>query len=222
MQQEIDSMEAVSRAVDRITRKGRFAEYELENGIVLSIKPVPPLLLNAVMAEFPDPPEPTVWVEELGRNEPNPGDPQYKKDLQAAGDARDLAVNNIVLAVGTSCKEVPEGLFRPEEDGWVPTVEYATKVAGKQLTVASQEEDPITRYLQWIRWYACETGMDIAMVQSLPYQLAGIREGEIDEVAESFQRYPQRGTDTVSEIEATGGENGHRDNRAARRARPGA
>lgn len=219
MQIEMDSMQAASRAVDRITRNGRFAELKLINGIVLSIKPVPPLLLSAVLAEFPDPPEPTVWMEELGRNEPNPNDPQYAKDLIAVSEARDLAVNNLVLAVGTSFNSAPEGYFGPDDDGWVATVEFANKLVGKEIQVEKADGDSITRYLQWMRFYALETSLDIALAQSLPYQLAGIREGEVEEVIESFQRNPQWGANTLGEPEA-GNQNGNTDNRTARRARP--
>lgn len=217
MQLEIDSMEAASRAVDRIYRKGRFAEFTLDNGIVLSIKSVPPLLLDSVLSEFPDPEPPKIWMEDLGREEPNPGHPDYAKALKEAGDARDLAVNNVVLAVGTSVKSVPEGYFRPEEDGWVAGVQYAAKVAGKELQVEPADGDSAARYLQWLRWYACETGMDVALVQSLPYHLAGIREGEVDEVIESFRSNSEGGSDTSGEAE-TGSSNGNRDNRAARRS----
>lgn len=220
MQQEIDSIEAASRAVDRINRKGRFAEFTLDNGIVLSIKSVPPLLLDSVISEFPDPEPPTIWMEELGREEPNPSHPDYAKALREVGEARDLAVNNVVLAVGTSVKSVPEGYFRPEEDGWVAGVEFAAKIAGKELHVEPAEGDSASRYLQWLRWYACETGMDVALVQSLPYHLAGIREGEVEEVIESFRRDPEGRSDTSGETE-TGSSNGHRDNRAARRASSG-
>lgn len=218
MQREIDSMEAVERAVDRITHKGRFAEFKLVNGIVLDVKPVPPLLLNAVIAEFPDPEPPMVHMEELGRDEPNPNDPAYHQALLDAGNARDEAVNNIVLGVGTSVKHVPEGYFKPEDDGWVATVEFAAQIAGKELKVEPVSGQKVTRYLQWLRWYACETGMDIALLQSLPYQLAGIKEGEIDEVAESFQHYAQRRADPPGEAEA-GSSDGNTDNRAARRSR---
>lgn len=218
MQTEIDSMEAVARAVDRITKKGRFAELKLVNGIVLQCKPVPPLLLNAVMAEFPDPEPPTVYLEEQGRNEPNPNDPAYRQALLDAGEARDLAVNNVVLATGTSIISIPEGYYKPEDEEWVAGIEFAARMAGKEIKVEPAEGDPTTRYLQWLRWYACESGMDIALIQSLPYHLAGIREGEIDEVLDSFRGVPERGADPTPEVEA-GGEDGDRDNRAARRSR---
>lgn len=218
MQQEIAAIEGASRAMQRINIHGRKADFRLENGIVLEIKTVPPLLLNAVAAEFPDPEPPTIFIEELGRNEPNPNHPDYEKALAANAEARDLAVNNVVLAAGTKVKEIPEGMYGPEDEGWVEGVNFANKMSGIDVKVEPLDGDKSIRYLQWLRFYAMETSMDIALAQSLSFQLAGIREGEIDEVFESFRNSTQRGTDIPSET-PPGDSNGDTDNRAARRSR---
>jgi hypothetical protein len=216
MQEENNAIDAVSRAVDRITRIGRFAEFELSNGIVLTMRPVPPLLLQAVNNEFPVPDPPVVYMEEKGRDEPNPNDPAYQKELERIAEAQDLAVNDLTLAVGTSVKSVPEGYFPPESDEWIEQVEFANRIVG--IDVHIEHSDKTKRYLHWLRFYAMETASDIALVRGLPMQLAGIREGEIEEVIESFQRLPERGTDNSGQTEA-GSSNGHSNNRAARRAR---
>lgn len=219
MQQEMEAIQATSRAMQRITQYGRFAELRLENGIVLEVKTVPPLLLTAVSAEFPDPEPPTIWMEEKQRDEPNPNHPDYAKAIEANNEARDLAVNNVVLAAGTKVKTIPEGYFGPEDEGWVAGVEFANKMSGIEVKVEPVDGDKMVRYLQWLRFYAMETSMDIALCQSLSYQLAGIREGEIEEVFESFRNPQGRGADNVGEAEA-GNSDGNTDNRAARRARP--
>lgn len=216
MQQEIDANQAAARVVNKVIRVGRFAECTLGNGIVLNLKPVPPLLLQAVNAEFKTPEPPVVFMEEKGRNEPNPNDPAYEKELEELAEAQDLAINNVILATGTSVKFVPEGYFKPEEDGWLATVDYVIKLSGKDIPF--NREDPTERYLAWLRFYAIETGVDLALVQGLPMNLAGIREGEIDEVLESFRGVPERREDIASLIEA-GSENGDTDNRAGRRRR---
>lgn len=218
MLEEIDAIEAASRAIKRITRNGRFAEFELENGIVLHLKTVPPLLLTAVQAEFKYPEPPNVMIEEKGRNEPNPNDPGYIKECEEVDLARNLAINDVVLAVGTAFKSAPEGYFGPDEQDWESPVMFASGVAGKTLDIEPKEGDRTKRYLQWLRFYALETNIDVALATSLPYQLAGIREGEVEEVIESFQRNAQWGSDNGGEA-PTSGSNRNQPNRAARRTR---
>lgn len=215
MNKELDAIDAVSRAVDRITRHGRFAEFTLSNGIILALKPVPPLLIQAISQEFEQPAPPKVWMEEKGRDEENPNDPEYAKLIEKLEEEQNQAVNDLLLGVGTSIKFVPEGFFRPEEDGWVQKVKFAASIAHKELEI--EEADEIKRYLCWLRFYAFETSGDAALAVNLTLQLGGIREGEITEVLESFRSLPERGADTERPPE-TGSQNGNRTNRAARRA----
>lgn len=216
MNRDMESFDAVSRAVDRITRNGRFAEFTLTNGIVLNLKPVPPLLIQAVSQEFKTPDPPVMFIEEKGRDEPNPNDPKYKKELDDIAEAQNLATNSLVLAIGTSVKSVPNGYYMPEEDDWIANIEFASKISGKELKI--NREDDIQRYLCWLRYYALESIGDMVLVQSLPGQLTGIREGEVDEVLDSFLSIPQRRADNNGSSE-TGNQNGNTANRRARRAR---
>lgn len=214
MHKELEAIEAVARAVDRIERRGRYADFTLQNGIVLAMRPIPPLLLQAVSDEFRAPDPPTIWLEDRERHEPNPNDPAYLKEIQRITEAEQLATEDLTLAVGTSVKHVPEGMFKPEDDGWVTQVKFAAKLG--KLDIEIDTEDEVKRYLAWLRFYALESSTDIVMVRNLSTMLAGIQEGEVDEVIESFRGDPRRGTDSQSASE-TGGQDG--DNRAARRRR---
>lgn len=216
MERELHAIDAVSHAVDRVTRKGRFAEFELSNGIVLTMRPVPPMLLQAVNQEFAPPDPPRVYIEEKGRDEPNPNDPEYAKTLLRLSAEQDLAINDLVLAVGTTVKSIPEGYFGPDEDGWIANIEFANRLTGRNLVI--DKEDSIRRYLQWLRFYAMETGMDVALATGLPLQLAGIREGEVEEVVDSFRSLPERRADPNG-ASAPGSTDGDSTNRATRRAR---
>lgn len=215
MQNEIDAMDAVSRAVDRITRHGRFLDFTLSNGIVLTMKPVPPLLLNAVIQEFKTPPPPKFMNEEKGREEDNPNDPAYQKTLEELAAKQELATNSLLLSMGTSFKSAPEGYFKPEDEGWVDLVKFNFSVTGQNVEIDT--DDKIKRYLCWLRYYAMETTADVVLCNHLPNQLAGIREGEIEEVLEFFRRISERGANPESPVEI-GSQNGNTNNRAARRA----
>ena len=216
LSQEIESIEAVSRAVDRVKRVGRGAEFTLSNGIVLKIKSVPPFLVQAVQNEFKTPAPPKVYIEEKGREEENPNDPEYLRKLLELEDQQNLAINDLFLAAGTEVISVPDGYFGPEQDDWIAVVEFAQNITGTDVHI--ERDNPIKRYLHWLRFYALETGADVALATRLPMELAGIREGEVDEVMESFRSVPERRTNTQDTIEQ-GNSNGHTANRATRRAR---
>lgn len=198
MQEELNAIDSVSRALDRITRIGRFAEFTLSNGIVLKMKPVPPVLLQAVTNEFQPPPIPKVHIEEDDRWEENPSDPSYIEELGKIAEAQNKALADLVMAVGSEVVSVPEGYERPEDDGWIEHVKFAAELTGTKLEIDT--ENTTKRYLYWLRFYALETGGDVALAQNLPYQLSGIREGEVEEVIESFRGLPPRGADNVRSI----------------------
>lgn len=216
MQEEMAAMDVVSRAVDRIRRHGRFAEFELSNGIILNIKPVPPLLLQAVNNEFVYPTPPKIFLEDKGREEENPNDPKYLLELEKFEEAHNTAIQDLIFAVGTSVKSVPSGYFKPEEDGWVAQIEFAGKIAGRPIKIAKADE--VQRYICWLRLYALESGSDVALAQSLSMQLTGIREGEVEEVIDSFRGLPERRSDTEGQLTPVS-QNGNSANRAARRSR---
>lgn len=215
MQEDLSTIAAVSNAIQRLVRKGRDAEYTFANGIVLKIKPVPPYLLMALDNEFPDPEPPKIFMEEKGREEPNPSDPGYLLALAENENRKALAVNNLVLAIGTEFVSVPEGMYGPEEDGWLKNLEIVAKITGKTLDF--DLEDPISRYVAWCRFYALESSTDITIATGLTYNLTGIREGEVASILAGFQSGDERGADSNGNVPGVG-ENGNQPNRPARRA----
>lgn len=217
MQEEIDTIEAVSRAVDRIERRGKTANFTLVNGIVLKLKPVAPYLLVAVEREFPDPEPPVTWIDEKERNEPNPNHPDHVKALEQNTWKKDLALNNLVLGVGTEFVSAPRGYYGPEEDEWLKVLEVAASITEKPLLF--KKDDPTARYIAWLRFYALQSQVDITVVTTLTYQLTGIAEGEVDEILEAFQGGKGRGTDS-NDSPPPRSENGNKPNRAARRSSP--
>lgn len=214
MNEELQAIDDASDAIE-ITRKGRFAEIKLHNGIVIGVKPLPPLLLQTIGAKFKTPDPPVVYMEEKGREEPNPNDPAYLQLLQVLEEQQELATQNLVLGAATHLVSVPDGYDKPEDPGWKQSVEFAAELAGQTLDLDTST--PVKQYLCWLRFYAMETGADVALVQALPFQLAGIREGEVQAALESFHGISERGTDSEDPTPIRS-EDGNTTNRAARRA----
>lgn len=218
MQEEVQALRAVSAALQRVERKGRFAELTLSNGIVLECRPVQPLLLNAVTNELADPAPPIVFIESKGRDEPNPNDPDYLRRLEELAVVRERAVIDLVLYRGTRVTFIPDDVSAPDDKAWLDDLNVTRRIAGLP-PLDIDFDDQASRYIAWLRFYALESGADFALAEALPLQLAGLNEGEVAEAINSFRGLQERGTDT-SPASAVGRENGDRANRAARRARP--
>lgn len=216
MNDELKAMNAVSRAVDRVHRNGRFGTLELSNGIVLKIKPIPPLFMSAVVSEFKSPDIPKVYIAEDDRWEENPNDPNYLKEMTEIILAQNLAINDMAMAMGTEIISVPDGYYLPDEDAWIDQVKFAASITGVELNI--DKDDKIKRYICWLRFYALETGADASLATGLPMELAGVREEEVDEAIESFRSASKRRTNTDLSLES-GSQNGYIPNRSDRRSR---
>lgn len=217
MQEDLQVIDKVSKVLATATRTERGAEVVLSNGITLEVKAVPPMLVDALNAEYA-PPDAPMWLNpDKGREEPNPNDPDWVRAVEKLENQRQDAVNNLVLAAGTKLKlPLPEGRVGPENDEWLEIVKLTAELTGKDIEVPT--EPGIKRYLAWLRYYAIETGTDFGLVMNLVLELAGISEQEVTEALNKFRGDPVGSAD--SGLPTIGpGNNGHPNNRAGRRAR---
>lgn len=215
MREELDSFELVAKTIDRVSKNGRFTDFELSNGIVLTLKPLPPFLLQAVMNEFKEPPVPTVYMEDKGRQEPNPNDPVYLAECVDVARRQNNAVNDLLMSAGTYIKSIPEGYFPPDSDEWIDQVEAVVNIVNQKLEINT--DNKTKRYLCWLKFYALENSTDAAALNTIATSLAGISEKEVEEVIESFRSISERGADT-DDTAVHASENGNTANRSERRA----
>lgn len=189
-------------------------EVTLSNGIVLKVKPMPPLLLNAVANSMPEPEVPQVHIADDDRWEDNPNDPAYQKALADTAAKRELATINLILAVCTEVGSLPDNRVGPESDDWL----FIPEMAGIEVDASN----PRARYIAWLRFYALETQQDLMQTNSLPILLAGISEGEVAEVINSFRSREERPLAAELPVEVPSANGNHvppGPNRARRRAR---
>src|SRR3972149_7775442 len=93
-------------------------EIALSNGIVLRIKPMPPLLLNDIANSIPEPEMPKIFIEEDNRYEDNPDHPAYIKALNDRANEVGIRTINAIISVGSEVVSIPDGVLRPEDNGW--------------------------------------------------------------------------------------------------------
>lgn len=161
----------------------------LSNGIRIRIKAVPPQAIRDAIAAIPVPEVPTTFVESKGREEENPNDPDYQKAVAATEEAQALASQRVAMVLGTELIDVPEGMQRPEDDGWIEDAEW--------LQLEVPRDDRRARYCAWLRYYAIQTHEDLAKTQSAPLLLASLSEEEVDQAVDTFRRRTPRRADNV-------------------------
>lgn len=188
------------------------------NGIRLRLRPVNRLLLNQAAASIPTPEPPMVDIGK-GRREPFPDDENYQLELAQLAVKRMQVGGYAAIAMGTSVEFVPEGLDRPDDDGWIEDIrrldEISLAAGGKptELNLGNATE----RYISWLNCYAITTEADQYALSAALMRQMGVT---LEEVAESMATFPSgAGRDAAEPVPpAPSGANGN--NRAARRRRP--
>lgn len=89
-------------------------EHVLSTGVVVRIKPVSSLLIQAVTSKIPDPVVPIWHDENTGRDTPNPLDPAYVAAMERATQERGVAALDAMILMGV---ELVDGL--PEDNRWL-------------------------------------------------------------------------------------------------------
>lgn len=173
----------------------------LSNGIVLKIKSVPPLLIRRALMQLRKPEPPTVFLEEKGRDEPNPNDPRYLDALDQWIEAQNTAALNVMLLCGTAVESVPDDVPAHTSDDWIE------KLAALDITVNVSNQ--AARYLTWLQTVACESSEDLQLLGSAVGRSSGLMEGDVNRAVDSFRGGPVRGTTDepdISEIDIDRGE----------------
>lgn len=174
-------------AVEAVAGEGPApTEITLRNGIVLNLKPVPPLIIRKATGRLTRPKAPLVDLGK-GRKEENVSDPDFLKAQEQFGQDAFDAGANVMLALGTSVKSVPDDLDKPQDDGWV-----------EQLTTVGFEVDissDTARYLSWIQYYALSNEEDLLKVVLGVTKLTGVGESEVAAAVSSFRGGAARGSD---------------------------
>jgi hypothetical protein len=173
-------------AAEAMSRDGRSAPtqaspvIELSSGVKLRCKPIPPWLIADVINEWNDKkPRVPVYVNpEKGREEPNPADPDYNKDLDEWNIAVAMELNNALILMGTEVVEVPEGLPAHDDPEWT----------SKMQAMGRLSDNPHRNYLHWIKYTAApKIPEDIELIIREVGRLSGVRETDVQAAVSSFR-----------------------------------
>lgn len=160
-------------------------EFRLQNGVVLELKPVPPIAIREAALQKPPPQVPTVFIEDKGREEQNPNDPDYHKAMQQYAFDQLYRITDVLLLLGTGIVSIPDDVFPVESDEWV-----------EQLAALAIDVPPFNnkyaRYLSWLRLYAICSEYEVGYILGNVTAMSGVTEVEVQRAAASFRDRARR------------------------------
>lgn len=127
MKEEKTANPALEMAKEQQSDTGKV--YVLQNGTRISILPVSATLLDEVTARIIDPEPPMFFNENKQRDEPNPADPTYLKELSANERKRLVASLDVMTMFGV---ELLDGM--PEDDSWMKKLKMTERLGHIDLS----------------------------------------------------------------------------------------
>ena len=192
--------EAAADAAEAYTGDEHIDRIALANGIVLALKTVPPLLIRDAAMRIPQPPVPVVHIESKDREEENPGDPDYLQALIGWRAERDEAGLNVALIMGTEPSHVPDGMFSPDDEGWVAGIGATFAAIDMEPPKISGEIGSAARYLSWCKLYALSTEYDVLRVTLILTSAIAVSEEDVRQSVDAFRDRIKRAADIEGSI----------------------
>lgn len=149
----------------------------LSTGVILRGRQSPPLVLMTVMASFPRPKPPVVYIEAMGREMENPDNPDYLERIKDWKTEQSNAMLVALISTGTELQSKPKGVPGPEDDQWLE--EYSL------LGLPMHKENKAWRYLRWVQFKAIASEADTQCIMEVVGRLSGIPE-KAAKTAEDF------------------------------------
>ncbi len=167
---------------------------ELSNGVVLKIKTVSRNAISYAarnaMKEHPEPQLPMVWIEDKGRHEPNPLDPDYAQAYKLHQVEVAARVLDVLYARAIEVVEIPGDVGGPDSQEFRDYLELAM---GEEL-----RKSKLGKWVQWLRYWAVPDGDDLDLQRRL-FELAGVPVQDIRVVEATFQGDAGGNPDTGNE-----------------------
>jgi hypothetical protein len=148
----------------------------LRGGVRVKLNPVPASLLDAVTSRIKEPEIP-VWVDDDGRERPNPLDPQYEKDVADANKQRGMAAIDALTLFGV---DLIDGL--PPDEEWLEKLQYMERMGLIDVLGDYDLEDPIMKELVYKKF----VGVTNDVIERVT-EISGISPEEVQAAEDSFQ-----------------------------------
>jgi len=154
----------------------------LASGYWAIVSPVSAPLIDEAAARIKEPEVPIVFIEDKGRSEPNPNDPEYLKALERLDTERALASVEAIIMMGVDIVNEDGSEFEyNKEDKWFTKVSYLAK--RNRISLDEYDlDDPFD--LEFVfKKYVAVSAADIAMITAI----SGLNAEEIDQAVKTFR-----------------------------------
>lgn len=171
----------VNAILERVGYPGTDAKqldrFVCKSGVVLKTRKVKLSIIRDAWKQLHRPQVPTTFIEELGRWEENPNDPNFLEELQEYNITKSNITINVLLMMGTQPHFIPDGVPAVDSD-W--TAEFAE--AGLNIP-----ETPKAKYVAWLRYIVLEDHEEENELQQNVMRMSGIvQEKDAQEAESSF------------------------------------
>jgi len=151
----------------------------LSSGVVLRLKKINVLRINAVVDQFKYPDIPETWDSNKERPIKNPDSPEYKQMCAEIDAQRIWALLDAIAVLGTEIESVPKEVPLLESDEWIDEL--------KVLKIGVDAESKLARYMAWIKFVAILDRTDLNRIAEQFGVQMGISEaGVSEEIRKNF------------------------------------
>lgn len=175
-------------------------QFRTSNGVLLKLKPVPPLLIADAQRRLVEPKPPKARNLDKGDDvyEENPNDPDYIRQLEEHNQIVGDVSSAILITRGTEVIERPHDIDSVDATDWADDVK---EIAGIDVPSMGRR-----RYFCWMKYVVLVSADDFHQLIQRLSRLAGVtREEDVAQAADRFRNNSQGDTPTgVRAIEADG------------------
>lgn len=134
-------------------------EFTSSSGLKFKLKKVSAMLISEAGRKVARPPVPVVFIEDKGREEENPNDPNYLAAQQDANWETTVLTINVTIAFGTQVIEdtIPKDVEHWESLGWSDSLE---ELLGLKIANSGR-----ARYAAWVKFYALPDHQELLDLQ---------------------------------------------------------
>lgn len=157
-------------------------DITLSTGVVLRCRAVSASLFADLLARYPTPRPPVVWLEDKGREEENPDHPDYIAQVQQHNIQIAKALSDAMVLLGTEIVSIPKGVSRQDDKAWLDEM----RALGYELRSIPE------RYLAWIKFKAVANTSDFNAIGKAVGRQTGVTEVDVESAAQTFRRRPRR------------------------------
>lgn len=169
----------------------------LSSGLVLKPRKVPPMILDKVTKQFPDPVIPKVKNEDKDQWIPNPDDPDYLEAKRLNEEVRNTALLDVLIGLGTDPEYVPPTLVALDDDIWVDEAEiflnFSVPRAGR------------ARYVAWLKYHALQDANDFQIIADRVTRQMGVSATEVQTAMNNFPRKAEREANPRTDVQVPSG-----------------